>query len=140
MHIPPNMPKEAILTTVERQLDILLPLAPLGIELSLRARKKRRSVQQNRYLMAVMQNIVQFYQETGFRPDDIPDWAMRTDVLKEFFKHRFGVPHTRKLSTKEFGEFVDKIQHMMLEQSNGEYEVIIPPDLYHESWEVAYAR
>ena len=83
--------------------------------------------------MSVLSAIVHFGQRTGFRPDNIPDWAMRTDVLKEFFKARLGVQSTGKLSTAEFGVFIDGIQQLMQTQTFGEFEPLIPEEAYLKS-------
>ena len=115
------------------QLPAVMAASKYGIDIEIKAHKKIRSCQQNRYLMAVMQAVVEFYQRTGFKPDNLADWTMRTDVLKEFWKARFGITETHKLSTKEFCEFIDNIQLEMVNQSGVEYESIIPPDYYGES-------
>lgn len=114
---------------------------PNGIDVVVAPHKKIRTVRQNRYLMEVCANIVRFYHETGFTPQGCPAWAMQTQVQKEFWKGYFGVLQTRNMSTKELGEFVDKIQAEMVAQSGGEYQPIVPDSDYLTSLveEGAYA-
>lgn len=114
---------------------------PNGIDVVVAPHKKIRTVRQNRYLMEVCANIVRFYHETGFAPQGCPAWAMQTQVQKEFWKGYFGVLQTRNMSTRELGEFVDKIQAEMVAQSGGEYQPIVPDSDYLTSLveEGAYA-
>lgn len=104
-----------------------------GYDVDLRPHKQQRSNQQNRFLMAIMVAIIRFYHETGFIPKGLAPWAMRTDILKEFWKARFGVVSTAKLDTKAFGEFIDSIQREMVEQTNGEWEILEPDSAYIKS-------
>ena len=123
---------DSISAWVAKQIDATRGAVKYGWDVDVRPHKKPRTVPQNRYLMAVLTHIVQFYNDTGFMPVGCGAWAMRTDVLKEYWKSRFGVTSTAKLSTAEFGEFVDKIQGAMAMESGGEYEIITPPDEYLE--------
>lgn len=133
MFFQKQIPIENILNWCKIQADASMNASKYGIDIEIKQHKKQRTYQQNRYFMAVLQAILKFYQETGFTPYRLNSWAMDTDVLKVFWKKRFAIEHTSKLSTKEFGEFVDSIQREMVEQSGGEYEAIIPPDYYLES-------
>lgn len=101
-----------------------------GIDIIIAPHKKQRTYRQNRYLMEVCANIVRFYQDTGFLPENCPRWAMTTQIQKEFWKAVLGIVHTSKLSTRELGEFVDKIQAEMVRQSGGEYQPIVPESDY----------
>lgn len=101
-----------------------------GYDVELRPHKKQRTMQQNKFFMAIMVAIVRFYQNTGFMPTGLSPWAMRTDILKEFYKARFGVTSTAKLDTKAFGEFIDNIQRTLVEESGGEWEVLEPDSDY----------
>ena len=135
MFIAPQITTEGALRIIEMQINAMRPNAPLGIWLYIRPHKKIRSYQQNRYLRAVLQNIVKFGQDTGFRPEGVPKWAMRAEILHEFFKALYGTESTAKLSTKEFGEYVDRLQADMITQSQGMYQPIIPDDPYMASLE-----
>ena len=101
-----------------------------GYDVELRPHKKQRTTQQNKFFMAIMVAIVRFYQDTGFMPAGLSPWAMRTDILKEFYKARFGVVSTAKLDTKAFGEFIDNIQRTLVEESGGEWEILEPDSDY----------
>ncbi len=124
---------ENISQWVAKQIEATREVVKYGWDIEVRPHKKQRSYQQNRYLMAVMENIIKFYNDTGFMPQGCASWAMRTDVQKEYWKARLGVGSTAKLSTTEFCDFVDKIQGTMAAESGGEYEIITPPDAYMES-------
>lgn len=124
---------DSICAWVARQLDATRDAVKYGWDIEIRPHKKQRSYQQNRYLMAVMEHIVRFYHETGFMPEGCAPWSMRTDVQKEYWKARIGVGATSKLSTAEFGEFIDRIQGTMAAETGGIYEIITPPDAYLDS-------
>lgn len=123
---------DSISAWVAKQIDATRGAVKYGWDVDVRPHKKPRTAAQNRYLMAVMENIIKFYNDTGFMPQGCASWAMRTDVQKEYWKARLGVGSTAKLSTTEFCDFVDKIQGTMAAESGGEYEIITPPDEYIE--------
>lgn len=115
---------ESITNWVSAQVAALAPDVKYGWDVEVRPHKKPRTYQQNRFLMSVMQNIVRFYQRTGFMPAGLSPWAMRTDILKEYYKARFGVGESHKLDTKAFTDFIDQIQQSMVQESHGEYEIM----------------
>lgn len=79
-------------------------------------------------MWAVYKNIVLFWTETGFVPDDLKVRFLNTKFLHEYFSARFDVHTTTKLNTVEMMEYIDKIQQLMSEQTKGEYEPIIPDE------------
>lgn len=103
-----------------------------GIKIEIADNKRKRSTVQNRYLWAIYKNIVDFYNQTGFLPDDLNLRFINSDFLHEYFKARFDVKQSSKLSTAEFCEYTDKIQHLMIEQSKGEYSPIYPDEPFAE--------
>ena len=48
--------------------------------------------------------------------------------IHEYFSARFDVHTTTKLNTVEMMEYIDKIQQLMIEQTGGEYEPLIPDE------------
>ncbi len=132
MHFPSDTETYKILQWVQSQINATRNAVRFGWDISITPTKKQRSGAQNRFLMAVLQHIVQFHVETGFCPSGCAPWAMRTDVQKEYWKSVFGITATSKLSTTEFGNFIDKIQGTMAAESHGEYEILTPPDEYAE--------
>lgn len=130
MFFPLTTSTDAIADWVKKQLDALKPDLKYGWDVVVQPHKKPRTYQQNRFLMAVMQHIIWFYHTTGFMPQGLQPWAMRTDILKEYWKARLGISETHKLDTKGFGEFVDQIQLTMVQESHGEYEIITPEQIY----------
>ena len=83
--------------------------------------------------MAILTALLRFYENTGFRPDGVAPWAMRVDVLKVYYKSRFGVAKTSKLDTKAFGEFIDRIQGSLVQETDGEWEILEPDSAYVRS-------
>lgn len=89
---------------------------------------RKRTIPQNKFMWAVYKNIVLFWTETGFVPDDLKVRFLNTKFLHEYFSARFDVHTTTKLNTVEMMEYIDKIQQLMSEQTKGEYEPIIPDE------------
>jgi hypothetical protein len=113
----------------------MAPTAQHGIDIMILPHKKQRTYRQNQFLAAILQNIIRFYQVSGFAVDGLPQWAMSDMVLREYFKQKFGVASTAKLSTAEFGQYCDQIQQLMIKQSRGNYTPIIPDDAALAAWE-----
>ena len=105
-----------------------LVVAGKEVNLTLSEQKNKRTVEQNKWLWAVYKNIVLFWTDTGFMPDNLDKKLkfINSDILHCWFKCRFDVKTTKKLSTIEFGEYIEKIQQLMIEQTQGEYEPIYP--------------
>ena len=129
-------PTESITAWVKAQVEALSPDVKYGLDVDVRPHKKPRTYQQNRFLMVVMQNIVKFHQRTGFLPAGLSPWAMRTDILKEYYKARFGVGASHKLDTKGFTDFIDQIQASLVQESHGEYEILTTEQINNlvEEW------
>jgi hypothetical protein len=130
MNFPANFPKENIMAWCGRQIDAITPIAAAGIEVEIRVAKKQRTYRQNKFFHAVLSEIARFVIRNGGWLDGmcLPAWAIGTESLKGYFKQKFGVVSTAKLSTKEFCDFIDGIQaHMQLE-THGEYTPLIPED------------
>lgn len=88
--------------------------------------KNKRSNDQNKFLWSVYNNIVLFWTETGFMPDNLNEKLkfINSEIIHCWYKCKFNVKTTKKLNTKEFSEYIDKIQIDMVEQTMGEYEPI----------------
>lgn len=121
---------EQITEWVAGQLSAVHPVAKNGIDIVIKPHKSWRSNEQNRFLMVIMQQIVIFYHNTGFMPAGCQKWMMRVDIQKEYWKARFGIEHTRTLDKKAFGEFIDGIQHELVEETNGEWEILETDSAY----------
>jgi len=134
MHFPLGTPLENIIDWTRHQISSLTNVCPNGLEVNIKPFKPLRSHPQNRFMHEVFANIVRFYNETGFIPDSLPKWVMNTDALKIYFKAKFGVIETARLSRSEMVEFIDNIQRLMVEQSAGEYEILNPDDLRYGDW------
>lgn len=89
---------------------------------------RTRTIPQNKFMWAVYKNIVLFWTDTGFVPDDLKVKFLNTKFLHEYFSARFDVHTTTKLNTVEMMEYIDKIQHLMDEQTNGHYPKLIPEE------------
>lgn len=104
-----------------------------GIDIEIKPHKTKRTIEQNKFLMVVLSAIVKFYHETGFMPQGCQPWMIRTDILKEYYKARFGIETTHKLDTAEFAKFIDFIQQTMVEETGGEYEILTADSQYLKS-------
>lgn len=119
-----------ILRWFQTQLSIVNSIAKNGIDVEVKPHKQIRSNEQNRFLMVVLRELVHFYHETGYMPPECKKWHMRVDILKEYWKDRFGIEHTSKLSTKEFTDFIDGIQRELVEDTCGEWEILTTDSAY----------
>ena len=104
-----------------------------GISIDVRNQQRNRTTEQNKYLWAIYKHIVEFYTETGFIPDNLNIHFINSDFLHEYFKARFDITHSSKLTTVEFCNYTDSIQHLMIEQTHGEYTPIYPPEELFEA-------
>lgn len=138
MFFKQGTPLLQIQSWVSTQLSAVCSVAKQGVDVEIRPHRNPRSTQQNRFLMAILVALVRFYHETGFIPTGLSPWAMRTDILKEFYKAKFGILHTHKLSTSEFSKFVDGIQFDLVEQTCGEWQILQPDSVYMKSLEAYY--
>lgn len=57
---------------------------------------------------------------------------LSSEFLHEYFKARFDLKTTTKLSTAEFMNYTDSIQNLMLEQTFGHYDPIYPEERFQE--------
>lgn len=126
-------PLEDIQKWVDTQLKAMYPISQNGIEIAIIQHKSKRSVSQNNFLMCIMTHIVKLYITTGFMPAGCQPWMMRTDVQKAYWKARFGVEQTSKMSTAEFTKFIDFIQNTMVEETQGNYEILTTDSAYLKS-------
>lgn len=124
MFFKQNTPSQHIVDWIAGQLSAVQPIAKNGIDIVIKPHKSWRSNEQNRFLMVIMTELVRFYHETGFMPAGCKKWMMRVDILKEYWKARFGIEHTRTLDKKAFGDFIDGIQRELVEETNGEWEIL----------------
>lgn len=130
MWFPSDSSLERIQSWVAQQYGAVSGRAKHGFDVELRPHRRQRSTEQNRFLMAIMVAQVRFYHETGFMPSGLSAWAMRTDILKEYWKSRLGVTSTAKLDTAAFGQFVDGIQRTLVEETDGQWEILEPDSAY----------
>jgi hypothetical protein len=133
--IAPQISTDGALRLIGQKLDAMRESAPLGFQVDIQPHKKQRTYQQNSLYWAVVDNIVRFANDTGFRPEllGVMPRVVSRDLLHELIKLHFSVPSTAKLSTAEFGRFIDALQLLMTEQSRGEYNPIIPDEPYLSS-------
>lgn len=126
MNFPKSANIDGILAFIRPTIEQVLNSAKYGITIDVRPQVRRRSLEQNSYLWSVYSNIVKFWESTGFMPDGLKLNYINSDFLHEYFKARFDIKTTTKLTTAEFCEYTDKIQHLMTEQSKGNYDPIYP--------------
>ncbi len=134
MYFSKQYPVDKTLELIKPKLEAVLnnPKNKLGVKVEIKAISKTRTTPQNSYMWAVYDHIVQFCATTGFIPDSLPVRFVNSDFLHAYFKLRFNVLTTTKLSTVEIMEYCDHIQLLMTEQTFGEYEPIYPEERYQE--------
>lgn len=123
---------DSIFKAIQPNLVAMLNNAKYGIDISIKPHTRTRTNEQNRLLWEIYNHIVKFYDDTGFVIDGLRVNFLTADFLHEYFKARFGLKTTTKLSTKDFSEYIAKIQLAMIEQSKGEYEALYPEQNYLE--------
>lgn len=111
---------------LQKVIAIKLEASKYGVTVDVEEVRRNRTNEQNRYLWAIYKHIVEFFNETGFIPDNLDVRYINSDFLHAYFKARFDLKRTHDLSTAEFGKYVDKVQNLMVEQSHGEYAPIYP--------------
>ena len=124
---------ESIITFIRPVIKEKLSKSKNGISIDIRNQQRNRTTEQNKYLWAIYKHIVEFYTETGFIPDNLNVHFINSDFLHHYFKARFDIIRSSKLSTFEFCQYTDSIQHLMIEQSHGEYTPIYPPEELFET-------
>lgn len=128
-----DTPYKEIQNWILLQLPAVYQCAKNGIDIEIKAHKIQRSNEQNRFLMVICTHIVQFYHETGYILPGLQPWAMQPAIVKEYWKNRFGIESSKKLDTSEFTKFIDYIQNTMVEETNGEYEILTTDSQYLKS-------
>lgn len=115
------------------QLPAVYQVAKHGIDVEIKPHKKLRTIQQNRFLYAVLVALVKFHNETGFIPKYCGEYNMDVESLKTSYKKRFGINKSSKIDTVAFGKFIDQIQLSLVEETGGEWEIIQPDSAYIDS-------
>jgi hypothetical protein len=126
MNFPKSANIDGILAFIRPTIEQVLNSAKYGVTVDVRPQVRKRSLEQNSYLWGIYSNIVKFWEQTGFMPDGLKLNYINSNFLHEYFKARFDIKTTTKLTTAEFCEYTDKIQHLMTEQSKGNYDPIYP--------------
>ena len=131
MYFPVGSDINGILRFIAPKIQAVLNGAKYGVDIDIKNHVRNRTLEQNRYLYAIYKHIVEFHQEHDkFMIDDLPLKFVTKDFLHAYFKLRFDVKTTKAMSTKELAEYVDKIQFLMINQTNGIYDPIYPEDRY----------
>ena len=132
MYFPVGSDINGILRFIAPKLQAVLNGAKYGVDIDIKNHVRNRTLEQNRYLYAIYKHIVEFCDQYKFMPDNLNIRFINSDFLHAYFKARFDVKTTTKMSTKEFTEYTDKIQLLMIEQTKGLYDPIYPEDRYQE--------
>ncbi len=119
---------DGIIRMIRPKISALIANSPRGITIDVKKTQRNRTTEQNRYLFAIYKHIVEFYNQTGFIPDNLPINGINSDFLHQYFKARFDVKETKNMNTVEFCAYTDKIQLLMTEQTKGEYDPIYPEE------------
>ena len=119
---------DGIIRMIRPKISALIANSPRGITIDVKKTQRNRTTEQNRYLFAIYKHIVEFYNQTGFIPDNLPINGINSDFLHQYFKARFDVKETKNMNTVEFCQYTDNIQLLMTEQTKGEYDPIYPEE------------
>jgi hypothetical protein len=119
---------DGIIRMIRPKISALIANSPRGITIDVKKAQRNRTTEQNRYLFAIYRHIVEFYEQTGFIPDNLPINGINSDFLHQYFKARFDVKETKNMNTVDFCGYTDKIQLLMIEQTKGEYDPIYPEE------------
>lgn len=117
---------DGIINLIRPKISALIANSPKGIQIDVKKQQRNRTTEQNRYLFAIYKHIVEFYEQTGFIPDNLPVNNITTDFLHQYFKARFDVKASSAMNTVDFCGYTYKIQRLMIEQTKGEYDPIYP--------------
>lgn len=130
MYFPKSADIDGILSLLKPKLNAVLNNAKWGVDVLIKEHQKKRSNEQNKYMWAIYDHIVKFYQDTGFIIDNLQIKNLNSEFLHAYFKAKFDIKTTSNLSTTEFMAFTDHIQLEMTEQSKGFYDPIYPEDRF----------
>jgi hypothetical protein len=119
---------DGIIRMIRPKISALIENSPRGITIDVKKAQRNRTTEQNRYLFAIYKHIVEFYNQTGFIPDNLPINGINSDFLHQYFKARFDVNETKNMNTVDFCGYTDKIQLLMIEQTKGNYDPIYPEE------------
>ena len=93
---------DGICKLIKPKIKALLQNSVNGISIDIKKYQRNRTTEQNKYLWAIYKHIVEFCTLTGFMPDSLKLNFINSDFLHEYFKARFDVKETKKLTTSEF--------------------------------------
>ena len=133
-----DTPYKDIQDWIDAQLPAVCQASKNGIDITIKPHKSLRSIQQNRFFSVIIIAQIRMYHDTGFMAKGLEPWMHQQEILRFYWKARYGIEHSSKLSTKAFGEFIDFIQKTLLEESNGNWEILTPDSMYLESLLAGY--
>ena len=91
---------DGIIRMIRPKISALIANSPRGITIDVKKTQRNRTTEQNRYLFAIYKHIVEFYNQTGFIPDNLPINGINSDFLHQYFKARFDVKETKNMNTR----------------------------------------
>lgn len=113
-----------------RQLTAIKDIAKDGFDIDIKPHRKKRTIQQNKFLFVILEEIVKFHHNTGYVVPGLCAHVMCKDVLKVYWTGRFGVESTKNMSAADFGKLCDFIQQNMVQETNGAWEILDPESDY----------
>lgn len=119
--------------SLRQQAELMLEKCK-GVDITIKEHKNKRTLPQNRLLWLTYNNIVLFWTQTGFMPDNLQNHLkfINAEIIHEWFKCKNNIKTTTKLSTKELSDYIESINKDMIEQTYGEYMPIYPENLIYE--------
>lgn len=138
MYFSHNASLEQMHKWFDGQLLAVYQIAKDGLDIEIKPHRNKRSNQQNRFLSAIIVAQIRMFHETGFMAEGLKPWMHQQEILRVYWKARYGIEHSSRLSTKAFGEFIDFIQKTLVEESLGNWEILTPDSQYLKSLEEYY--
>ena len=138
MYFSHNASLEQMHKWFDGQLLAVYQIAKDGLDIEIKPHRNKRSNQQNRFLSAIIVAQIRMFHETGFMASGLEPWMHQQEILRVYWKARYGIEHSSHLSTKAFGEFIDFIQKTLVEESLGNWEILTPDSQYLKSLEEYY--
>lgn len=128
-----NTSLEQIKHWIDSQLSAVKPIAKNGLDIEIKPHKTQRTNEQNRFLSVIITAQIRMFHDTGFMASGLEPWMHQQEILRFYWKARYGIERSSKLSTKAFGEFIDFIQKTLTEESGGNWEILTPDTAYLKS-------
>lgn len=130
MYFSKTTPYKQIQDWVTVQLPAVYQACKDGMDIEIKPHVKKRTNRQNRFFYVLLSQLVKFHHETGYVVPGLCSYVMQVEVLKTYWKGRYGVEKTHNMSAEDFGKLCDFVQRTLVEETNGMWEILDPESDY----------